>query len=155
LKKEVVTRGKLPEFPHPGLVICYSYLWDREAKRQQVEGLKDRPCAVVLTYEPSHLPGRMVADVVPITHSPSDDAVEIPLAVKQRMGLDDEHSWIVTTEVNRFFWPGHDIRRAKEPWQPGGPMWHWGFLPANIFNQVRQIVLKHIADKTLSVVPRP
>jgi hypothetical protein len=34
-------------------------------------------------------------------------------------------------------------------------MWHWGFLPANIFNQVRQIVLKHIADKTLSVIPRP
>jgi hypothetical protein len=70
-------------------------------------------------------------------------------------GLDNEHSWIVTTEVNRFFWPGHDVRWAKEPWQPGGPMWHWGFLPANIFNQVRQIVLEHIADKTLSVIPRP
>jgi hypothetical protein len=153
---EVITRDALPKRPYPGLVICYSYLWFREAQKKQIEGLKNRPCAVVLSYENyPQFPDRMVADVVPISHSPTDDAVEIPIAVKRRMGLDNDHSWVVTTEVNRFFWPGHDIRRAKEDWQPGGPMWHWGFLPVNIFNQVKRSVLQHRAEDTLSVVPRP
>jgi hypothetical protein len=30
--------------------------------------------------------------------------------VKRHLGLDDEPSWIITTEVNRFVWPGPDIR---------------------------------------------
>jgi hypothetical protein len=67
------------------------------------------------------------------------------------MGLDDDPSWIVTTEINRFFWPGHDLRRVKEEWQPGGPAWHWGFLPVNIFNQAKEAVLKHRAEKTLAI----
>jgi hypothetical protein len=48
---EVITRDTLPKRPHPGLVICYSYLWHREAQKKQIEGLKNRPCAVVLSYE--------------------------------------------------------------------------------------------------------
>jgi|ERR1700676_3845115 len=153
---EVITRDTLPKRPHPGLVICYSYLWHREAQKKQIEGLKNRPCAVVLSYEKiPQFPDRVVADVVPITHSPTDDSVEIPIAVKRRMGLDNDHSWIITTEVNRFFWPGYDIRRAKEEWQQGTPMWHWGFLPVNIFNQVKEAVLRHKIESTLSVIPRP
>jgi hypothetical protein len=152
---EVVTRTALPKRPHPGLVICYSYLWHREAQKNRIEGLKNRPCAVVLSYEKiPQFPDRIVADVVPISHTPTDDAVEIPIATKRRMGLDNEHSWIITTELNRFFWPGHDIRRAKEDWLADGPMWHWGFLPVNIFNQVKAAVLKHRSDKTLAVTPR-
>jgi hypothetical protein len=37
----------LPE-PVPGLVIRYSYLWAEEYGRGQEEGVKDRPCAVIL-----------------------------------------------------------------------------------------------------------
>ena len=37
----------LPE-PVPGLVIRYSYLWADEHERGQEEGVKDRPCAIVL-----------------------------------------------------------------------------------------------------------
>ena len=152
---EIVTRATLPKRPLPGLVICYSYLWHREAEKRQIEGLKNRPCAVVLTYEriPA-FPDRIVADVVPITHAASRDAIEIPIAVKRRMGLDQDHSWIVTSELNRFFWPGHDIRRAREDWQPGGPMWHWGFLPVSLFSSVKDAVLRHRAASTLSVTPR-
>lgn len=153
---EIIKRTALPSRPYPGLVICYSYLWHREAQKKQIEGLKNRPCAVVLSYENMpQFPGQIVADVVPITHTPTEDAIAIPIAVKRRMGLDSEHSWIITTELNRFFWPGHDIRRAKEEWQPDGPMWHWGFLPANIFNQVKTAVLRHRSEKTLAVTPRP
>jgi hypothetical protein len=34
--------------PQPGLVIRYSYLWEREALEGREEGVKDRPCAIVL-----------------------------------------------------------------------------------------------------------
>ena len=154
---ELVRRDKLPERPAPGLVICYAYLWCRESKSGvSVEGLKNRPCAVVLSYERiPQLPDRVIVDVAPITHQPGDEAVEIPLRVKKRMGLDDEHSWVVTTEVNRFIWPGPDIRRPRQIWQPGGGTWHWGFLPDDIFRKVRGLVLKHRDEKTLLVVPRP
>ena len=152
---EIITRGELPRRPIPGLVIRYSYLWHREAEEKRIEGLKSRPCAVVLSHSNNRFfPGRFVADVVPITHTPTDGAVEIPVSVKRRMGLDDDPSWIVTTEINRFFWPGIDIRRAKEEWHQGGPAWHWGILPVNIFNQAKEAVLKHRAEKTLAIVPR-
>ena len=34
--------------PTPGLVIRYSYLWAQEHKHGREEGVKDRPCAVIL-----------------------------------------------------------------------------------------------------------
>ena len=34
--------------PVPGLVIRYGYLWAEEHARGQEEGVKDRPCAVIL-----------------------------------------------------------------------------------------------------------
>ena len=33
-----------------------------------------------------------------------------PDTVKRRLELDDERSWIVLTEANRFIWPGPDLR---------------------------------------------
>jgi hypothetical protein len=101
---EIIKRGELPKRPVPGLVIRYSYLWHGEAQKKRIEGLKNRPCAVVLSHSNiRQFPGQFVADVLPITHTPTDGAVEIPVSVKRRMGLDDGPSWIVTTEINRFF----------------------------------------------------
>ena len=34
--------------PAPGLVIRYSYLWAEQHRGGQEEGVKDRPCAVIL-----------------------------------------------------------------------------------------------------------
>ena len=56
--------------------------------------------------------GATVVTVLPITHSaPADpaSAVEIPLRVKWRLGLDDDRSWIVVAEGNEFLWPGYDL----------------------------------------------
>ena len=44
----------LPD-PHPGLVISYSYLWHEEYRQGQIEGVKNRPCAVVLGQYPIKL----------------------------------------------------------------------------------------------------
>jgi hypothetical protein len=99
-------------FPEPeaGLVISYSYLWKEEADRGQVEGRKDRPCAIILTIDHpgSTAQGLRQVAVAPITHSPPYDphvAIEIPLRVKQHLGLDGERSWVILDEVNVFTWP--------------------------------------------------
>lgn len=79
--------------PVPGLVIRYSYLWKAEQRREQEEGVKDRPCAVVLTTTTED--GAQSVVVLPITHTPPQDAlsaIEVPAAVKRRLGLDDERS---------------------------------------------------------------
>jgi hypothetical protein len=126
--------------PVPGLVIRYSYLWASEHARGQEEGVKDRPCAVVLTSTDEA--GGPIVTVLPISHtSPSNPllAVEIPAATKRRLGLDDDRSWVLLAEANRFVWPGPDLR----PWQPGdAASVAYGPLPYRLFEDIR---LKFIA----------
>jgi hypothetical protein len=126
--------------PVPGLVIRCSYLWAREHAHGQEEGIKDRPCAVVLVTENNA--GERVVTVLPISHTPPVEpglAVEIPPAVKTRLRLDDDRSWVVLTEANRFIWPGPDLR----PLTPGDPASvAYGALPYALFEQIR---LKFIA----------
>ena len=84
--------------PRPGLVISYAYLWAREHGGGSEEGAKHRPCAIVAARQV--IEGREVVTVVPITHTPPTepaDAIEIPPALKARLGLDDLPSWIVVT----------------------------------------------------------
>ena len=67
----------LPE-PVPGLVIRYSYLWAHEHERGQEEGVKDRPCAIILVTTDEE--GEKLVTVLPVTHAPASDpalAVEI------------------------------------------------------------------------------
>jgi hypothetical protein len=136
--------------PETGLVVSYSYLWHSEYERDQEEGLKDRPCAIILVTEDA--PGETVVTLVPITHSsPEGDAVEIPLPVKWRLGLDEERSWAVVSEVNRFAWPGPDLRPV-----PHGDdeRFDYGFLPPSLFRQIRDRLLAAAAAQRLKVVPR-
>ncbi len=136
---------RLPE-PKPGLVIRYAYLWQDEARTGRDEGSKDRPCVVVLAVEMRD--GKRSVTVAPITHSPPrgpTDAVEIPAATKQRLGLDAERSWVVATEVNQFSWPGPDLR-------PATPVrWDFGFLPGSMVNALRE---RMAACRRLSTVRR-
>lgn len=122
--------------PHAGLVIRYSYLWAREAKTGQEEGVKDRPCAVILAVPDAV--GELRVLVLPITHTPPSDpaaAVEIPSVTKERLGLDFERSWIVVSELNTFTWPGPDLR----PQIPGNPASvAYGTLPPGLFRIVRE-----------------
>jgi hypothetical protein len=120
----------------PGLVIRYAYLWRAEHLRGQEEGLKDRPCAIVLAATEDE--GRLMVTVVPVTHSPpSADtaAVEIPSETKRRLGLDGERSWIVVSKANTFAWPGPDLRPLAAE-KPGTLA--YGLLPAKFFRAVRE-----------------
>ena len=119
--------------PEPGLVVNYAYLWRREAARGRDEGSKYRPAVVVLTVEDED-DGSKTVLVVPVTHSPPSDphlAFELPVETKRRLGVDAARSWIVVSEVNRFEWPGPDLR----PVAPG--RWAYGLLPARLFRSVR------------------
>ncbi len=117
------------------MVIRYAYLWRSEFERGLEEGVKDRPCAVLLAVTDDAGDRKVV--VLPITHTPPRDlasAVEIPAATKRRLGLDDERSWIVITEANRFTWPGPDLRPMKSG---GASTVVYGELPGDLFRKVR------------------
>ncbi len=121
--------------PQPGLVIRYSYLWADEYDDGREEGVKDRPCAILLATTTDE--GDLRVIVLPITHAPPrslEDAVEIPAPTKRRLGLDDERSWIVLKEGNAFVWPGPDLRAVPGR---GAESVALGFLPAKLFDIVR------------------
>lgn len=141
----------LPE-PIPGLVIRYAYLWRDEQQRGQEEGRKDRPCAVILVTTDED--GDRIVTVLPVTHSPPVNpalAVEIPLATKRRLGLDDARSWVILTEANRFAWPGPDLRVAQ-----AGDLASvaYGELPGAILKEIKTKLAKALADRLVRVVPR-
>ena len=90
--------------------------------------------------------------VAPVTHTAPDkaaDAIEIPPNVKKHLGLDEERSWIVVTELNRFIWPGPDIRPVPESGTP-----FYDALPDWLFERVRDGVLRHSGEGSLKVTKR-
>ena len=140
----------LPD-PQPGLVISYAYLWRREQEAGRVEGVKNRPCAIVLVTEQAEA-GKSVI-VVPITHSPPADldaAIEIPAATKKRMGLDSERSWVVISEVNRFRWPGPDLAPV-----PGtSDRFDYGFLPPGLHQQIKTRFVERARARKVTLTGR-
>ncbi len=138
--------------PVPGLVIRYSYLWAAEHARGQEEGVKDRPCAIILTT--ANEAGDQVVTVLPISHTPPSNprlAVEIPAAVKRRLKLDDERSWVVLAEANRFIWPGPDLR----PLRPGeAQSTAYGPLPYGLFEEIRIKFIAELKNQAMSTVLR-
>lgn len=105
--------------PKPGLVIRYRFLWSSEHAEGAAEGVKDRPCAIVVAArrDPS---GEIQTVVAPITHQPPEDpaaSIEIPAATCRSLGLDSGRHWLRLDELNRFSWPGYDLRPL--PGQPG------------------------------------
>jgi len=135
--------------PEPADVISYSYLWAREAAAGQEEGLKDRPVVVVLARLVEGDETQLL--VAPITHSAPDDgqAVLVPPAVKRHLGLDSEQSWIVTSELNRFIWPGPDIRPVKSRDNP-----LYGPIPARLFEEVKKQISDHAGKSRMSITKR-
>jgi hypothetical protein len=81
--------------------------------------------------------GLRIVVVLPVTHTPqfsADIAFEIPAAVKRRLGLDGERSWVMVNEANRFVWPGPDLRPAVRG-EAGSVV--FGHLPRKMFTEIR------------------
>ena len=97
------------------------------------------------------LAGQLIVTVAPITHSPPERAefgVQIPPATKRRLGLDDQPSWIIATDLNQFVWPGVDLR----PTAAGE--YAYGLLPAGLYQAVRERVLALARARRAMVTPR-
>lgn len=130
----------LPD-PQPGLVISYAYLWFDQASAGQTEGRKDRPTVIVVNTRDED--GETVVYVAPITHTDPGDklAVELTSPVKRKLGLDDARSWVITSEMNRFVWPGHDLRPISRR-DPG--RFDWGYLPVDVFARIKANILTQV-----------
>lgn len=151
----------IPE-PRAGSVVRYSFLWSAEAQDSFLwsaeaqagarEGRKDRPVAVVLAMQKTD-DGDIMVTVAPFTHTPPADpaaAVEIPVALARRIGLDHLRHWIVCDEVNRFAWPGFDLRPI--PGRPG--TFEYGMLPEAIYLEMRAAVLARYRARRLRATSR-
>jgi hypothetical protein len=125
--------------PRPGLVIRYAFLWSHERDLGADEAAKDRPCAIVVAA-PLDALGVQRVIVAPITHlAPQDPqtSLEIPPGDCRAIGLDDGRHWVRFDELNRFAWPGFDLRPIPRP--EGG--YEYGMLPRALFEQLRQAIL--------------
>lgn len=140
---------KLP-VPEQGLVIRYSYLWRREDRKGRAEGLKDRPCLIMLV---ERLEAGLRVMVAPITHSepePEDIAVGMPAPVRANLGLDADAQWVVLDEVNQFIWPGFDLRPL--PRNAGRP--DYGYLPPKLFDRLRDRLIEAFDARSVMPVNR-
>jgi hypothetical protein len=138
--------------PVPGQVIRYSYLWRSEYRRGQEEGVKERPCVLVLLLSDEE--GSQRVTVLPVTHTPPSDpslAVEIPHMTKRRLGLDDARSWVVLSEANRFTWPGPDLAMAE---RGDAASVVYGELPGKLLVQIRDGFIAAIEAGRAGVVQR-
>lgn len=121
----------LPE-PRPGLVVRYDFLWSGKAGRKS--GTKDRPAVIALVVARGSSHG---VALLPITHTPptpEEFAVEIPPHEKHRLGLDDERSWVICTELNTDLWP-----EGLTP-VPRTRRFSYGLLSAAVFREVLNCV---------------
>ena len=124
--------------PKPGLVIRYSFLWSHEAAAGADEASKDRPCAIVVAAKLAD--GEIRTIVAPITHLEPEDpeaSLELPATVSRMLKLDGERHWLRLDELNRFTWPGYDLRLI--PGTKGE--YAYGMLPQPIFEALRAKIL--------------
>lgn len=135
--------------PEPADVLHYAYLWSREHDAGREKATKDRPVVVVIA--------RIVSDdltellVAPVTHSPPKpgEGIELPQPIKRTLGLDDARSWIVTTEMNRFVWPGPDIRPA-----PGAATPLYGHISATLYETLRSQIVRNATEQRMRMPKR-
>ena len=137
------------EPPQPGQVIGYRYLWWGEHRKGHEEGAKERPCAVV--YAVKNVSGKTRVYVLPITHTKpfeAEGAIELLQRWKEPLGLDAQPSWIITSELNHFEWPGVDIRGTS------ADSISYGFLPAKVVTKLRQLIRERVRNERIRALDR-
>ncbi|EKV32410.1 hypothetical protein C882_2489 [Caenispirillum salinarum AK4] len=91
--------------------------------------------------------------MAPVTHRQPDAAahgVEIPRRVKDHLGLDQQRSWIIATDLNEFLWPGDHMFPI-----PGGRLdqFDYGTIPQKLLSQVVERI-DALAGAALHRIPR-
>jgi len=90
------------EFPAPGQVFNYRYLWKWQSVKGETEGRKTRPCCVTVVV--SNVKGQQVLFIAPITSKHPENeraALEVPETEARRARLDtDIPLWVILDELN-------------------------------------------------------
>jgi hypothetical protein len=137
--------------PKPGLHPL-QFLVEQRTRGGATEGVKDRPCAIVVAaHRDSN--GDLQTIVAPVTHQPPEDpaaSIEIPPTTCKTLGLDSGRHWLRLDELNRFAWPGYDVRPI--PGQPG--RYDYGMLPPGLFRQLRDGILARQKARAGRVISR-
>jgi hypothetical protein len=134
--------------PEKGLVIRYAFLWSDEFEAGRLEGRKDRPCAILMARTDDAGETRVL--VVPVTHSPpavGQNCLALTPAEREIAGLDEQPAWVVLDEINRFTWPGYDLRKV-----PGTDRYHYGRLPEPTFRRIVKAIRD--LDTAKRAIPR-
>ena len=127
-------------------------MWAHEAARGEEDGRKHRPVVVVIAQQ--MVDGHTELLVVPVTTQPptrAEDGFEIPTRVKAHLGLDAARCWIMVTELNRFRWPGPDIRPIEHG-EERTP--YYGFIPQPLFDAVLAAVIARAEGTRVKVTRR-
>lgn len=146
---------RLPDRVEPGLVLKYGYLWSDEAESGREDGRKDRPAVVVLRRE--IVRNTLMVTVAAMTHSPpraGQRPVMVPPAVKQRLGLDEQASWIVTHELNTFVWPGPDLRPIGRLPGSADDRCFYGYIPNSLLRKIVQGIADNRTEQRFKLVKR-
>ena len=71
--------------------------------------------------------------------------------MKKRLGLDGARSWVVFGELNRFVWPGPDLRRLSDG---DNSTIAYGMLPAGFLSELQKRFFAAFRAQKLRVVRR-
>ncbi len=144
--------------PKAGMVINYGYLWARQAKDGMrelpggtVERIKFRPSLILAVKEEND---KKVVYVSPITHTPPfypEESLLMPAETKARLGLDGLNSWLMVSEVNKFEWPGTDIRRVPDRMERSQ---FYGFVPGAFLEEAHGRLQELVQLKRFKTVAR-
>lgn len=107
---------------------------------------------VVLTTETQG--ARTIVTVAPMSTQPphdGDSAVEVPAQVRNHLGLGDRRSWIVSGELNRFVWPGPDLRPILSS---QGTTPYYGNVPERLLLAVRKQIAQAVAAGKMRTTKR-
>ncbi len=141
---------KLPT-PRVGLVIRYAFLWSHEKDAGATESAKDRPCAIVVASRPEGAVDTTVF-VVPVTHrqpATQDGWVELRSATARALGLDGDRHWVIVSQLNKFIWPGYDLRPI-----PQSGAYEYGMLPKDVFLEVQAALNAQVAKRRARAMTR-
>ncbi|MBI3676754.1 MAG: hypothetical protein HY243_09080 [Proteobacteria bacterium] len=139
----------IPERPEAGMVFRYSFLWSGEAAKGQIEGVKDRPAVVIVLLAE----GDEVV-VAPFTTRPpagDDVVVEVPQRVRTHLGLGDDRSWISLGTLNRFVWPGPDLRPVPGR-KPANAL--YGYIPQKLLDAVKALAMAELSKRIPGLIVR-
>jgi len=136
--------------PKIGLVVKYDYLWYDQARAGQQQGFKDRPCAIIARRRVDET-GDYKLLLLPITHTSivdKKDGLVVPPKLRRYLGLDDEQSWLKTSEYNEVMWSDPGIIPAKQG------QWEYGFMPRTLTEAALRQTRQHARNQDLTKVDR-